>query len=187
MTHNRVHGQLADPLRAGSQLAYDANDPELLLWVAATLMDSAVIAYEQFIEPLSSDEKDQFLREAKRIWSLFGISASLYPDNWPAFEVYMAHMLNNHTLIVTPTARQIYWNLLTGTWFVRLLSPFNYAIAAMLLPQRLAGEFGLKRSIWVRGLFSVMVGCTRLLVRLIPRSLRGVPAARRREQHYRQE
>ena len=187
MIHNRVHGRVADPLPTGSQLAYDANDPELLFWVAATLLDSAVIAYEQFIEPLSSDEKDQFLREAKLIWALFGIPASLYPENWSAFETYMAHMLDEHTLIVTPAARRIYWNLLTGTWLARLLSPFNYAIAAMLLPQWMAGEFGLKRSLWVRSLFYAMVVSTRLLVRLIPRRLRCVPAARRRERLYRQE
>ena len=187
MIHNRVHGLVADPLPDGFQLAYDANDPELLFWVAATLLDSAVIAYEQFIEPLSSDEKDQFVREAKLIWALFGIPDSLYPDNWAAFEAYMAHMLDKHTLIVTPTARRIYWNLLTGTWLARLLSPFNYAIAAMLLPQWMANEFGLKRNLWVRSLFHAMVGSMRLLVRLIPRWLRGVPAARRREHLYRQE
>ena len=187
MIHNRVRGRVADQLSTGSQLAYDANDPELLFWVAATLMDSAVIAYEQFIEPLSSDERDQFLREAKLIWALFGIPGSLHPDNWRAFEAYMAHMLDSHELVVTPTARRIYENLLTGTWFTRLLSPFNHAIAAMLLPWRLVEDFGLKRNFRVRALYHAMVGSTRFLVRLTPRRLRGVPAARRREHRYRQE
>lgn len=187
MIHSRVHGRVADPLPAGLQLPYDANDPELLFWVAATLMDSAVIAYEQFIEPLSCDEKDEFLREAKPVWALFGIPGSMYPHNWLAFEAYMVQMLNKPTMSVTPTARRIYRSLLTGTWFTRVLSPLNYAIAAMLLPRRLAEEFGLKPNFWVRSLFYAMVGSIRLLVLLIPRSFRGVPAARRRERLYRQE
>jgi uncharacterized protein (DUF2236 family) len=148
-------------------------------------MDSAVIAYEQFIEPLRSEEKDQFLRDAELIWALFGIPSASYPGNWAAFQTYMANVLDKQVLIVTPTARRIYRNLLTGTWSTRLLSPFNYAIAAMLLPQRLVEDFGLKRNFSVRTLFHVMVLSTRLLVRLIPRSMRAVPAARRRERLYR--
>jgi hypothetical protein len=122
-----------------------------------------------------------FLREAKLISTLFGIPGSLYPDNGPVFEAYMAHLVGKHTLNVTSSARRIYWNLLIGTRLPRLLSPFNYAIAAMLLSWRIANEFGLKRNFGVRSLFDAIVGTTRLLVRLIPRWSRGVPAARRRE------
>jgi uncharacterized protein (DUF2236 family) len=149
-------------------------------------MDSAILAYECFIAPLGSDEKDRFLREARQLGALFGIPASLFPDNWPAFQSWMAQQLDSDALTVTPTARRIFSNLLAGTWFTRLLSPFNYAMAAMLLPERLAARFGLQRGFWVRVLFRAMVWGTRLLVRLVPRRLRGVPAARRRERYYRQ-
>jgi uncharacterized protein (DUF2236 family) len=183
--HNRVQGRVADPLPAGIPPDYDANDPELLFWVAATLLDSAVIAYEYFVAPLGSDGKDQFLREARRLGALFGIPGSWYPDNWRTFEAWMAQQLESGTLTVTPTARRIFGNLLAGTWFTRLLSPFNYAMAAMLLPQRLADMYGMKRRLWVRGLFFFMVWGTRLLVHLTPWGLRGVAAARRAERRYR--
>jgi uncharacterized protein (DUF2236 family) len=183
--HNRVHGRVVDPLPAGNQPYYDANDPELLFWVAATLMDSAVMAYEKFITPLSSEEKDQFLREARQFWALFAIPGHLIPADWAAFQEWMAHRLDSGLLTVTPTARRILDNLLGGTWFTLLLAPFNYAMAAMLLPERLAGRFGLKRSLWVRALYYAMLWSSRLLVRLIPRSLRCVPAARRRERRER--
>lgn len=65
MIHNRVSGWVADPLPAGIPPDYDANDPELLFWVWATLLDSAVIAYERFVAPLGREEKDQFLGEAR--------------------------------------------------------------------------------------------------------------------------
>ncbi len=186
MIHNRVHGRVADPLPVGMTSDYDATDPELLFWVTATLLDSAVIAYEHFVAPLDSDEKDEFLRAAKPLGALFGIPGSLYPDNWSAFEAWMAQKLNSGTLTVTPTAQRIFRSLLAGTGFTRLLSPFNYAMAAMLLPQRLAGMYGMRRSAGVRGLFLAMVWGTRLLVRLTPWGLRGVPAARRGERRYRQ-
>lgn len=179
--HNRVHGVVRDPLPPGMGADYDANDPELLFWVAATLLDSAVIGYELFVAKLSAQEKDRFLKEAQRMGVLFGIPASLYPEGWSAFQTWMTQQLHGDTLSVTPTAREICHNLLAGTWFTRLLSPFNYAMAAMLLPDPIASSFGLKRSLWARGVYYAMLYSMRLLVHITPYAWRGVPAARRRE------
>ena len=71
--HDSVHGQVMGPLPAGMDSSYDANDPELLLWVAATLLDSSVVAYELFVEPLSAGEKEQLYQQAKCFGQLFGI------------------------------------------------------------------------------------------------------------------
>jgi uncharacterized protein (DUF2236 family) len=57
--HNLVRGQVTDPLPPGMTPAYAADDPDLLLWVAATLLDSSVVAYELFVGPLSTAEKEQ--------------------------------------------------------------------------------------------------------------------------------
>ena len=179
--HDRVHGRVTDPLPSGMDASYDANDPELLLWVAATLLDSAVVAYELFVEPLSPAEKEQHYQQARRFGRLFGIPQQRYPDSWADFQVWWQQMLASDTLTVTDTARGIYRGLLTGTWFTRVLAPFNYALAAMLLPDRLVESFGMRRSAPVRMTFHAIVWITRVLVRLLPRRLRGVPAARRRE------
>jgi uncharacterized protein (DUF2236 family) len=82
---------------------------------------------------------------------------------------------------VTDTARAICQGLLTGTWLTRLLAPINLALAAMLLPERFLAGYGLKRRLWIRLTFRGIVVITRVLVRLVPERLRGVPAARRRE------
>jgi uncharacterized protein (DUF2236 family) len=179
--HNRVHGRVTDPLPAGMSPDYDANDPELLFWVAATLLDSAILAYERFVAPLDDAEKDRFLREAQAIGALFGIPAARYPDSWLDFKRWMAQQLAGATLTVTPTARAVLGNLLAGTWLTRVLASFNHAIAAMLLPAPLAVRFGLKRRFRDRLLFQAMGFGARVLARLVPWSWRGVPAARRRE------
>ncbi len=179
--HDRVHGQVSDPLPPGMDPAYDANDPELLFWVAATLLDSAVVAYELFVEPLTAAEKEQHYQQAKRFGQLFGIAQQRYPESWPEFRTWWQQMLCSDTLTVTDTARGIYRGLLTGTWFTRALAPFNYSLAVVLLPERLADSFGMRRTAPARLAFRVLVGLTRVVVRLLPRRLRGVPAARRRE------
>lgn len=179
--HDRVHGQVTDPLPPGMDPAYDANDPELLLWVAATLLDSSIVAYQLFVEPLNAADQERFYQQARRFGQLFGIPQQRYPDSWAEFQNWWQHMLASDTLTVTDTARGIYRGLLTGTWFTRVLAPFNYAMAAMLLPDRLVDGFGMRRSAPVRMTFHAIVWITRVLVWLLPRRLRGVPAARRRE------
>jgi len=179
--HDRVHGQVTDPLPPGMDPAYDANDPELLLWVAATLLDSSILAYQLFVEPLNAADQERFYQQARRFGQLFGIPQQRYPDSWAEFQNWWQHMLASDTLTVTDTARGIYRGLLTGTWFTRVLAPFNYAMAAMLLPDRLVDGFGMRRRAPVRMTFRAIVWITRVLVWLLPRRLRGVPAARRRE------
>ena len=179
--HDRVHGRVTDPLPPGMDPAYDANDPELLFWVAATLLDSTVVAYQLFVEPLSAADQERLYQQARRFGQLFGIPEQRYPDSWADFQRWWQQMLASETLTVTDTARGIYRGLLTGTWFTRVLAPFNYALAAMLLLDRLVDSFGMRRSAPVRMTFHAIVWITRVLVRLMPRRLRGVPAARRRE------
>jgi uncharacterized protein (DUF2236 family) len=182
--HNRVHGRVVDPLPSGMDPVYDANDPDLLLWVAATLLDSSVVAYELFVEPLSAEEKEQLYQQSKRFGQLFGIPEQRYPESWVDFRNWWDGMLRSDTLTVTDTARSIYRGLLTGTWFTRVLAPFNYAMAAMLLPERLAASFDMRRSLPVCFTFRAIVATARVVVRLLPRRLRGVSAARRAEHRH---
>jgi len=48
--HSRVQGHTA----AGTP--YSALDPELLLWVHATLVDTALLVYGQWVRPLGAEE-----------------------------------------------------------------------------------------------------------------------------------
>src|SRR5205085_12117466 len=51
--HDRVHGTLSravGPFPQGTP--YSAHDPDLLLWVHVTLLDSVVLAYDTFVRPL---------------------------------------------------------------------------------------------------------------------------------------
>src|SRR5213082_703348 len=48
-THGRVRGE-----------RYRALDPDLLLWVHATLVDSALATYETFVKPLPAREREDF-------------------------------------------------------------------------------------------------------------------------------
>src|SRR5262245_41558777 len=55
--HRRVHGRL--PVSVGhfqQGTPYSAEDPDLLLWVHATLLDSIPMLYQRLIGPLTASE-----------------------------------------------------------------------------------------------------------------------------------
>lgn len=179
--HARVVGRVHDALPPHIDPAYRANDPELLYWVASTLLDSSIVAYELFVEPLSADAKEQYYREAQMFGRLFGVPAERFPPTWQDFVSQTRRAATDGTLLVTSTAKEIRAALFRATWLTRLLAPIDYIIAAMLLPEPLASAFDFRRTWWVRLAFAALVRTVRLIVRLIPRRLRGVPPARRRE------
>src|SRR3954468_21073730 len=59
---------------------YDAGDPELGLWVLATLADSALVYYERIFGSLDPDERERYWREYRRVGELLGLP----PDSMPA-------------------------------------------------------------------------------------------------------
>src|SRR3954468_2630064 len=55
--HSRVRGELSHPAgRFPAGTPFAADDPELLLWVLATLADSALVVYERYVGSLSTAE-----------------------------------------------------------------------------------------------------------------------------------
>jgi len=64
--HRKVHGTLSQAAgRYQSGTPYDARDPELLLWVYATLVDTTLLTYSLLIRPLTLQEKEDYYQESK--------------------------------------------------------------------------------------------------------------------------
>src|SRR5215207_7976466 len=79
--HRRVRGKVpADygPIAKGT--AYAASDPELGLWVLATLADSALVYYERIFGALEPEDRERYWREYRRVGELLGLP----PDSMPA-------------------------------------------------------------------------------------------------------
>jgi uncharacterized protein (DUF2236 family) len=141
--HAKVHGVLRET--AGiypSGTPYDANDPELKLWVLATITDSTLMAYERFVKPLSRSEREEFYRDSMTMNRLFGVPENLVPPTYDDFQAYMERMLKGDVIRVSGQAREI-----ADALFAPSLSGCSlYAgsvVGIGLLPGRLQQEFGL--------------------------------------------
>jgi uncharacterized protein (DUF2236 family) len=137
----RRHTTIRGELPAGEH--YEANEVTALVWVHATLVDSAILAYEFILPPLSPSDREQYYAESKRMAALFGIPAEALPADWAAFARYTAEMFRAPWLCVDPNALALGQSVLSGagTW---LRPPHWYhALTAFWMPPRLRTAFAL--------------------------------------------
>jgi uncharacterized protein (DUF2236 family) len=177
--HQGVRGHVGGAAAGGS--AYSANDPELLMWVLATLVDSSLAAYETFFEPLPPDEERVFYEEAKTFARLCGLEAQQMPPTLGAFRAYVDAMVAGPEITVTATAREIAEALLKGPPLLWLFRPSNYVLAAGMLPPRLRAQYGLSWTLPVRAAYRVGVELVRRVTPHLPETVRYIPSARKAE------
>lgn len=106
--HRRARGVLPEPagkFPAGTPWA--ADDPELLLWIIATLADSGALVYSRYVGPLSRQELDAYWDDWRVVGGLFGLQAGDMPAGWAGLRAYMRGMLHGDALHVTPKAREL--------------------------------------------------------------------------------
>jgi uncharacterized protein (DUF2236 family) len=85
--------------------SYRANDPANLLWVHATLVDTALLCYTRLVEPLCAADRETYYQEMTRVAEVFGIPRTDQPPTLAAFETYFRHMIAR--LDVTAVGREL--------------------------------------------------------------------------------
>lgn len=142
--HTRIEGEMSEDIAAyprGSH--YRANEVAALRWVYATLVESAVIAYEAALGPLSGEDREAYFAESKTLAALFGIPGEALPANWAEFAEYNRALAASDSLGVSEAAWRMAHSVLSGagSW---LRPPHWYrALTALWMPERLRAEFEL--------------------------------------------
>src|SRR5436190_5468421 len=144
--HRRVHGTLASgegtfPAHA----PYTAEDPALLTWVHATLLDSYLSTYELLVRPLAAEERDRYCAESRRVEPLLGMPPGCLPGSVAALRDYLAHMLASGDIAVGDTARELAQDILYPPTFLiaRPLVALARLPAVGLLPGAIRHGYGL--------------------------------------------
>jgi uncharacterized protein (DUF2236 family) len=140
--HRRVKGRLREdvgPYPAGME--YDANDPSLRLWVLATLIDSALLAYDLFVRPVSPGERESYYADFQKLGGYLGVPRAQMPPTYADFEAYMRAMLHSDLLTVGPQARDIARALYAPSPAGRVARQLSF-IGIGLLPAHLRAAFG---------------------------------------------
>ena len=176
--HSQVHGKLdvaAGPFRRGTR--YDANDPELLFWVLATLVDTALLMYERFVGPLTAEEHAAYFREAKIAARLFAIPETLIPRGAREFRAYMKDMIEGDTLAVSAASRDIAAAILRPPLppgLQHAVRATNF-VTAGLLPPKLRERYQLPLGLAGQAMLGAMTAVAPLALAVVPPWLRALP------------
>lgn len=147
---------------------YDARDPDLLFWVLATLIDSALVVHERFLRPLSQSDQQAYFEDMLLAGDLLGIDRTRSPADISAFRAYMDRMIS--TLEVTPMARKLASDIFGPPLGWTPAGPLLRQVTAGLLPPRLREQY---RMSWGPRRERVL----RAFCWLTARSMRRLPAA----------
>lgn len=176
--HTHIHGTIDEDVgKFEKGHPYTANDEDSLMWVHATLVDSAMLVFERIVRELTSEEKDHYYEETKKFARLFGISDRVLPRDWISFRYYFDRMLESGEVAVGRPAREIAEFLFTPRRasygpFVRWVE----LMTAGLLPDRVREDFGMPWSLPRRAIFRTSIAALRTAHPLLPKTLRYQPA-----------
>jgi uncharacterized protein (DUF2236 family) len=144
--HGRVGGvtdQALGVFPAGT--VYSAADPELMLWVHATLVETSLAAYGRFVAELSRADQQRYYSEMAVVAELFGTPASVIPPTLDEFRDYFHEQVEGGVIAVTSPARRIAAVILDAPMPgpLRLVVPSHRLSTAALLPPRVREGYGL--------------------------------------------
>jgi uncharacterized protein (DUF2236 family) len=179
--HRRVRGTLAHacgPFPAGTR--YSAEDPALLTWVHATLLESMVLVYEQLIGPLSVAERDRYCDDAAELALALGALPGEVPRSWRELRAYIDAQFASGHIVVGDDALS-----LSNALLCPIPGPFGSIItfalshlAAGLLPERVRLQYAFEWNRQCGRRFARIMSTLRRMRRVLPRSIVLWKAAR---------
>jgi uncharacterized protein (DUF2236 family) len=175
--HVPVHGERGDGER------YFALDPDLLLWVWATLVETSVLIYTRYVRPLSLEQIEGYYQEQTRFAAACGVPDGHWPESWGAFMAYYEEMLRD-ACTVSDDSKRIAEAIVDPT-MPGLLKPaarpavelLNLATVGLTPPEireRYELSWGPRRE----RLLQASTAAVRRMLPLLPSLLRDFPPAR---------
>ncbi len=178
---NLIHGSVSGEVPELGQ-PYRALDPDLLLWVHATLVDTALRVYDRYVRPLGTDEADGYHREAHRVALALGVPRDRLPDDVAGLRRWMHHQIESGTVRVGPTARSLASSVLYPTPVPpRPVWDLAHLVSLSVMPDPLRRGYGIRWSARRERGIGRLAAVSRRVIPLLPAPLRYVPHARSAE------
>jgi len=178
---NAIHASVAGTVPETGQ-PYSALDPALLLWVHATLVDTAVRVYDRFVARLSDEEAEAYHSEARQIAIRLGAADASLPETLVGLRAEMDRLIASGEVRVSATARSLAPAVLYPAPFPpRAVWDLAHLVSLAVLPPSIRRGYGIG---WSRGRergVERLAAASRRLLPLVPDLLRHVPAARAAE------
>lgn len=178
---NAIHGAVRGTVPETGE-AYRATDQRLLLWVHATLIDTALRVYDRYVAPLSRDEAGAYHAEARQVAVRLGVPEAELPLTLDELRAEMDRLIADGSVAVSPTARSLAPAVLHPTSFPpRFAWDAAHLISMSVMPDAIRRGYGISWSPRREAGMRAASAISRRLWPAMPRALRRVPQARRAE------
>lgn len=131
--HDRVRGD-----------GYEANDPALLFWVHATLVDTGIRIFNGFVAPLSASDREAVYADAIVLAEVLGVPRASQPASYDEFRAWWRSMVS--TLEVSDTARTVAQSVLRPKLPIVAGPAFELVrqVTVGLLPRPIREQYGFR-------------------------------------------
>lgn len=159
------------PLKASD---YYSTNPDMQLWVAATLYATSTDFYQRIYGRVNYRTARKAYSEFTLLMNCLGIRPGTWPESRQAFWRYWDdHMEKLH---VSPDAHKFAMDLFNTAslprW-VMMMKPLMRVATIEMLPPRLREEYGLKSTATTRSLYRTTLGFSVAVYPALPRSVRS--------------
>ncbi|HET8570715.1 MAG TPA: oxygenase MpaB family protein [Candidatus Limnocylindria bacterium] len=159
--------------------AYFARDPRLLLWVHATLIDTALRVYDRYVSSLTDADAQRYYAESAEIAVRLGVPEAALPDTLHGLREVMAEMMGSGEVRVSPTARSLAPSVLYPKRFPpRFIWDVGHLVSMSVMPAELRRGYGLGWSPARERGMGRAAAAVRLALPFVPVPLRFVPQYR---------
>jgi uncharacterized protein (DUF2236 family) len=157
---------------------YRAMDPDLLTWVHATLVDSALVTYERFVGRIGPRARHAYIAEMNGQGAAFGVPFDRLWADHEAFRAYVTDAVAR--LSVSDEARDLAAAVLhpAVTVPVRPVGALLAWVTAGLLPTAVREAYGLSWTAWDERALVALGGTVRNVGAVLPEVVRRWPHAR---------
>jgi uncharacterized protein (DUF2236 family) len=159
---------------------YHALDPELLLWVHATLVDTAIRVYQRFVEPLTDAQADAVHRDMRPAAEALGIPSDLVPASLGELRAWMDERIESGEVRVGPTARALLPSVLYPLPAIpRWIWDLGHLVSLSTLDPRIRRQYRIGWSPARERGIDRLAEASRYLLPRLPEALRVLPGLRR--------
>lgn len=175
--HGRVKGRTSEGMPGAR--GYSAFEPDLLLWVLATLIDASIKGYEWVWGPLQTERRESFYRDFRIFGSYFGLKESEGPADYREFVDYFNTMLSSELLGSHPLSAEVAAAVVRPQhpWRDRWLGGLVDFLPVETVPSHIGQRLGLRSTAWTRARLKLLRAIVPPAFRVLPDRLTLYPEA----------
>ena len=160
---------------------YSVDELDLLMWVVATLVWSAVGGYERVVGRLSDDEKENFYREMRVFGTFFNLPREYGPQTYREYLDYFDDVVTDPLIGSHEVSRRVAWSVArprTPLWFRLIAVPITFMFSE-IIPTPVRDRLSFRSTAWSRLALRAATAALTLFEWLAPDFLRFDPYYRR--------